>query len=64
MKPFIKKIILLNQDIYECNLNMDRQVCVIKTVAYKAWTDRQTDRQNHRRTDTSLKTEGLTNFVK
>ena len=32
------------------NLTVDRQVCVIKTVAYRAWTDTGTDK--------SLKTEG------
>ena len=35
-------------------LNMDRQVCVIKTVAYRANTDTHTDTW----TDKSLKTEG------
>ena len=43
MKPSIKK---KNYDIklfiYLCNLNMDRQVCVIKTVAYRARTDTHT----------------------
>ena len=67
MKPFIKKYFLRNQDIHECNLNMDRQVCVIKTVAYRAWTDRQTDRQTHGTwTDKRLKTEGpkiLSNYM-
>ena len=33
---------------------MDRQVCVIKTVAYRARTDTQT----HARTDKKVKTEG------
>ena len=33
---------------------MDRQVCVIKTVAYRARTDRQTEA----RTDKKVKTEG------
>ena len=57
MKPFIQnKFCLRHQAVHECNLNMDRQVCVIKTVAYRAWTDRQ----NHRRTDKSLKNEGPT----
>ena len=40
------------------NLTVDRQVCVIKTVAYSLRTDRQTDRQTDGRTDKSLKTEG------
>ena len=35
-------------------LNVDRQVCVIKTVAYRANTDTHTDTW----TDKSLKTEG------
>ena len=35
---------------------MDRQVCVIKTVAYRARTDRQMDRQTDRQTE-KLKTE-------
>ena len=61
MKPFIKKK-LRHQAVHECNLNMDRQVCVIKTMAYRAWTDRH----NHRRMDKSLKTEGpkiLSNYI-
>ena len=36
---------------YKYRLNTDRQVCVIKTVAYRARTDRQTDRQTERQTD-------------
>ena len=43
-------------------LNVDRQGCVIKTVAYSLRTDTHTDTQSHRHTDTgagkSLKTEG------
>ena len=39
-------------------LNVDRQGCVIKTVAYSLRTDRQTDRITHTGTDKSLKTEG------
>ena len=41
---------------------MDRQVCVIKTLAYRVWTDRQT----HTGTDKSLKTGGpkiLSNYI-
>ena len=52
------------------NLTVDRQVCVIKTVAYSLRTDRHTDRQTDRHTDTwidkSLKTEGpkiLSNYI-
>ena len=43
------------------NLTVDRQVCVIKTVAYSLRTDTHT----HTGTDKSLKTEGpkiLSNF--
>ena len=44
------------------NLTVDRQVCVIKTVAVRLRTDGHTDTQTHRQTDTgtdkSLKTEG------
>ena len=32
---------LRHQAVHMANLNMDRQVCVIKTVAYRARTDRQ-----------------------
>ena len=41
-------------------LNMDRQGCVIKTVAYSLRTYRHTDTQTHTHTgtDKSLKTEG------
>ena len=39
-------------------LNVDRQGCVIKTVAYSLRTDRQTDRHTDTGTDKSLKTEG------
>ena len=39
-------------------LNVDRQGCVIKTVAYSLRTDRHTDTQTHTGTDKSLKTEG------
>ena len=37
---------------------MDRQVCVIITVTYSLWTDRQTDRQTEARTDKKVKTGG------
>ena len=40
------------------NLTVDRQVCVIKTVAYSLRTDRHTDRHTDTWTDKSLKTEG------
>ena len=33
------------QTVHKCNLNMERQICAIKTVAYRARTDRRTDRQ-------------------
>ena len=39
-------------------LNVDRQGCVIKTVAYSLRTDRHTDRHTDTWTDKSLKTEG------
>ena len=50
-----KKFFLWHQAVHIMNLNVDRHVCVIKTVAYSMRTDRQTD---VRRTDKSLKTEG------
>ena len=40
------------------NLTVDRQSCVIKTVAYSLRTDRQIDRQTDTWTEKSLKTEG------
>ena len=52
MKPSIKKYVA--QAVHKFNLNMDRQVCVIKTVAYRSRTDTQTDT----RTDKIVKTEG------
>ena len=59
MKPPIKKQILRHQADHMVNLNMDQQVCVIKTVAYRANTDTQTDRQTHRHMDRQkFKTEG------
>ena len=39
-------------------LNVDRQGCVIKTVAYSLRTGRQTDTHTDTGTDKSLKTEG------
>ena len=39
-------------------LNVDRQGCVIKTVACSLRTDRQTHTDTHTGTDKSLKTEG------
>ena len=59
MKPSIKKKKLRHQAVHEGDLNMDRQVCVIKTVAYRARTDRHRDRQ-------SLKNEGpkiVSNYI-
>ena len=53
-----KKFFLWHQAVHIMNLTVDRQVCVIKTLAYRANTDRQTDRQTHTRTDKSLITEG------
>ena len=57
-----KKFFLRHQAVHIINLTVDRQVCVIKTVAYSLRTDRHTDRQTDRHTDTwtdkSLKTEG------
>ena len=41
---------LRDQAVHECNLNMDRQVCVIKAVAYRVRTDTRTDKK--------VKTEG------
>ena len=51
MKPSIKKKQLRHQAVYEGDLYMDRQVNVIQTVAYRARTDRHTDRQKHRETE-------------
>ena len=43
MKHSIKKYKKLrHQAVHMAKLNMDRQVCVIKTVAYRAKTDTQT----------------------
>ena len=46
-----KKLFLWHQAVHLMNLTVDRQVCVIKTVAYSLRTD------THTRTDKSLKTE-------
>ena len=55
-----KKIFLWHQVVHI--MYVDRQGCVIKTVAYSLRTDTHTDTQTHRRTgtwtDKSLKTEG------
>ena len=49
MKPSIKKKnILRHQAEHKCNLNMDRQVCVIKTVQS---ADRHTHGQTHGQTE-------------
>ena len=50
---------LRHQAAHMVKLNMDRQVCVIKIVAYRARTDRQT----HARTDKRVKTEGPMIFL-
>ena len=39
-----KKTFLLHQAVHMAKLNMDQQVCVIKTVAFRAWTDKQKHR--------------------
>ena len=56
MKPFTPKKLLRHQAVHECNLNTDRQVCVVKTVAYRARTDRHTDTRHTDRQ--KVKTEG------
>ena len=45
MKHSIKKKILRNQAVHEVDLNMDRQVCVIKAVAYSLRTETHTHGQ-------------------
>ena len=60
-----KKLFLWHQAVHIMNLTVDRQGCVIKTVAVRLRTDRQTDTHTHTGTDKSLKTEGpkiLSNF--
>ena len=37
----LKKFFLWHQAVHIMNLTVDRRVCVIKTVAYRARTDRQ-----------------------
>ena len=51
-----KKFFLWHQAVHIMNLTVDRQDCVIKTVAVRLRTDTQTD--THTGTDKSLKTEG------
>ena len=41
-----KKKKIANQDVHKCNLNMERQVCVIKTGVQRA--DRQTNRHTEK----------------
>ena len=41
MKPPINTKLLRHQAVHKCNLNMDRQVCVMKTVAERLETDRK-----------------------
>ena len=55
-----EKLFLWHQTVLIMNLTVDRQVCVIKTVAYSLRTDRHTHRHTHTDTgtDKSLKTEG------
>ena len=53
-----KKFFLWHQAVHIMYLNVDRQACVIKTVAYSLRTDRHTDTQTETWTDKSLKTEG------
>ena len=64
MKPSINKNILLrHRAVHEVDLTMDRQVCVIKTVAYRSRTDRHTDTCTDRQ---KVKTEGpkiLSNYT-
>ena len=45
-----KKKFLRHQAVHMAKLNVDRQVCVIKIVAYRANTDRQTQRHTHGQT--------------
>ena len=45
MKPSIKKKdCLRHQAVHEGDLNMDRQVCVIKIMAYRVWAETRTDK--------------------
>ena len=45
-----KKFFLWHQAVDIMYLNVDRQVCVIKTVAYRANRDTHTDTQTHGQT--------------
>ena len=53
-----KKFFSGHQAVDIMYLNVDRQVCVIKTVTYRANTDTHTDRHTDTWTDKNLKTEG------
>ena len=53
-----KKFFLWHQAVHIMNLTVDRQGCVIKTVAVRLRTDGHTDTQTDTGTDKSLKTEG------
>ena len=53
-----KKFFLWHQAVHIMYLNVGRQGCVIKTVAYSLRTDRHTYTQTDTWTDKSLKTEG------
>ena len=46
-----QKFFLWHQAVHLMNLTVDRQVCVIKTVAYSLRTDRHTDTQTDRHRD-------------
>ena len=43
MKPTIYKEFSSHQDKHKCSLNMDLQVCLMKTVTYRARTDKHKD---------------------
>ena len=45
---FFKKFFLWHQAVHITYLDVDRQVCVIKTVAYRSRTDTQTDTRTDR----------------
>ena len=51
MKLSIKKKCFRHPAVHKSKLNIDRQVCVIKTVVYRV----DTDRQKHRQTDRKVK---------
>ena len=44
-----QKIISWHKAVHKSCLNMDRQVCLIKTVAYSLWTDGRTDRKKSKK---------------